>query len=55
MTLSEKIAAAAEQAKTNEAEAYSTLEFILRQRQWPEWLNSVAADIDRPINVENNQ
>lgn len=58
MTLSEKIAAAARQALHNEAEAYATLEFILRERQWPAWLQSVAADVDgvtkdRPINLKD--
>ncbi|MFY8105631.1 MAG: hypothetical protein ACOVKO_01855 [Elstera sp.] len=60
MTLSEKIAAAAVQARHNEAEAYATLEYILRERQWPAWLQEVAADIDgpavtkdRPINLKD--
>lgn len=59
MTLSEKIAAAAVQARHNEAEAYATLEYILRERQWPTWLQSVAADVDgpavtkdRPVNLQ---
>ena len=46
MTLSEKIAAAAVQARHNEAEAYATLEYILRERQWPAWLQETAALID---------
>ncbi len=55
MTLAEKIAAAAAQAQRNEAEAYSTIEQILRDRQWPSWLREVAADVDSiPINLENN-
>jgi hypothetical protein len=60
MTLSEKIAAAAVQARHNEAEAYATLEYILREREWPAWLQSVAADVDgpavtkdRPINLKD--
>jgi len=58
MTLAEKIAAAAVQAQHNEAEAYATLEYILRERQWPTWLQSVAADVDsvtkdRPINLKD--
>lgn len=54
MTLAEMIAAAAKQAETNEAEAYSTLEYILRERQWPAWLKSAAADVDSiPVNLEN--
>lgn len=57
MTLAEKIAAAAAQAQRNEAEAYATLEYILRERQWPAWLQSVADDVDsvtkdRPINMQ---
>ena len=57
MTLSEKIAAAAAQARHNEAEAYATLEYILKERQWPAWLQEVAADVDgpkdRPINLKD--
>lgn len=58
MTLAEKIRAAAYQAQHNEAEAYATLEYILRERQWPAWLQSVAADVDsttkdRPINLKD--
>ena len=57
MTLAEKLAAAAAQARHNEAEAYATLEYILRERQWPTWLQSVAADVDsvtkdRPVNLQ---
>lgn len=61
MTLAEKIAAAAVQARHNEAEAYATLEYILRERQWPTWLQEVAATIDsppatkdRPINAQGD-
>lgn len=61
MNLSEKIAAAAAQAQHNEAEAYSTIEQILRDRPWPAWLKRVAADVDseavtkdRPTNLEAN-
>lgn len=56
MTLAEKLAAAATQARHNEAEAYATLEYILRERQWPTWLQETAALVDstaskdRPIN-----
>jgi hypothetical protein len=58
MTLAEKIRVAANQAQHNEAEAYATLEYILRERQWPTWLQSVAADVDsvtkdRPINLKD--
>ena len=58
MTLAEKIQAAANQAQHNEAEAYATLEYILRERHWPAWLQSVAADVDsvtkdRPINLKD--
>tara|TARA_R110000868_G_scaffold411706_1_gene707798 strand:+ start:24014 stop:24208 length:195 start_codon:yes stop_codon:yes gene_type:complete len=60
MTLAEKIIAAAAQAQRNEAEAYATLEYILRERPLPDWLQSVAADVDgprvprdRPINQES--
>lgn len=60
MTLAEKLRAAAHQALTNEAEAYATLEYILRERQWPAWLREVAADVDgpavtkdRPINLKD--
>jgi hypothetical protein len=59
MTLAEKIAAAARQAQHNEAEAYATLEYILRDREWPAWLKRVAADVDgpavtkdRPVNLQ---
>lgn len=57
MTLAEKLRAAANQALYSEAEAYATLEYILRERQWPAWLQSVAADVDsvtkdRPINTQ---
>mgnify|MGYP003421485846 FL=1 len=57
MTLAEKLRAAANQALYSEAEAYATLEYILRERQWPAWLQSVAADVDsvtkdRPINMQ---
>jgi hypothetical protein len=59
MSLAEKIAAAAAQAQRNEAEAYSMLEYILRDRPMPGWLKSVCADVDgprvpldRPINQE---
>lgn len=61
MSLAEKIAAAAAQAQRNEAEAISTLRYIVGEhdRQWPEWLKSVCADVDgprvpldRPINQE---
>jgi hypothetical protein len=59
MSLAEKIAAAAAQARHSEAEAYSTLELILQERKWPAWLQSVAADVDgpavtkdRPVNME---
>tara|TARA_R110002126_G_scaffold290272_1_gene446887 strand:- start:823 stop:1014 length:192 start_codon:yes stop_codon:yes gene_type:complete len=48
MTLAEKLAAAAAQARHNEDEAYATLEYILRERQWPTWLQDVAATIDSP-------
>ena len=55
MTLAEKLRAAAHQALENEAEAYATLEYILRERPWPEWLQEVAASVDdRPINEESN-
>lgn len=46
MSLSEKIAAAAAQARHNEEEAYATLEYILRDRQLPAWLQRVAEDVD---------
>lgn len=59
MTLAEKLRAAARQALFNEAEAYATIEYILRDRQWPQWLRDVAADVDgqpvtkdRPINLQ---
>ena len=62
MTLSEKIRAAADQAQHNKAEAYATLEYILRERQWPAWLQEVAATIDgqnatkdRPINTQGDR
>jgi len=61
MTLAEKLRAAAHQALYSEAEAYATLEYILRERQWPTWLQRVSADVDgpavtkdRPINEESN-
>lgn len=61
MTLAEKITAAAAQARHNEAEAYATLEYILRERQLPTWLQEVAATIDgpnatkdRPINAQGD-
>jgi hypothetical protein len=57
MTLAEKLRAAANQALYSEAEAYATLEYILRERQWPAWLQEVAADVDgpkdRPINLKD--
>jgi hypothetical protein len=46
MTLAEKLRAAANQALYSEAEAYATLEYILRERQWPAWLQETAALID---------
>tara|TARA_R110000823_G_C15887007_1_gene495652 strand:+ start:239 stop:433 length:195 start_codon:yes stop_codon:yes gene_type:complete len=61
MTLAEKLRAAAHQALSNEAEAYSTIEYILRERPWPTWLQEVAASVDgpaitkdRPVNEESN-
>lgn len=40
-----------------DASAYSAMEFILKAREWPAWLNDVAVMIDgpkdRPINTEN--
>jgi hypothetical protein len=46
MTLAEKIRAAANQALYSEEEAYATLEYILRDRQLPAWLQRVAEDVD---------
>ena len=38
------------------ASAYAAMEFMLKEREWPDWLRSVAADVDttkdRPINAE---
>tara|TARA_R110002126_G_scaffold42046_1_gene121912 strand:+ start:238 stop:426 length:189 start_codon:yes stop_codon:yes gene_type:complete len=48
MTLAEKLRAAAHQALSDEAEAYSTIEYILRERPWPTWLQETAALIDGP-------
>lgn len=53
--LSEMITAAARQALTNEAEAYSTLEYILRMRGWPAHLQRTVEDVDSITgNMENN-
>lgn len=60
MTLIDKCRAILTMADAGrEAEAYAAMDFALRTREWPEWLKSVAADIDgprvprdRPINLK---
>lgn len=62
MTLAEKLRALAYMAATGrEEDAYQGIDQIQRERAWPEWLKSVAADVDgpkveaskdRPINAE---
>lgn len=58
MTLAEKLQALVKMAEQGrDGDVYAGLEFLLRTREWPEWLNSVAAEIDRvrPVNLESNQ
>lgn len=48
MTLAEKLQALVKMAEQGrDGDVYAGLEFLLRTREWPEWLNSVAAEIDR--------
>lgn len=56
MTLHQKLQALTKMAEQGrDGDVYAGIEWILKSRPWPEWLQSVAADLDRPINVENNQ
>jgi hypothetical protein len=60
MTLADKLRALASQADAGrEGDVYSTMEMLLRERPWPEWLKNVAAAVDapkaskdRPINLQ---
>lgn len=60
MTLAEKLnALAAMAANGHEEEAYQGMDWLQRNRPWPEWLKRVAADVDgpkvprdRPVNAE---
>jgi len=55
MTLVEKLQALTKLAEQGRnGDVYAGIEFLLRTRGWPEWLNSVAASIDRPVNLEND-
>lgn len=49
MTLAEKLSAlAAMAADGREEEAYQGMDWLQRNRPWPEWLKRVADDVDGP-------
>lgn len=55
MTLAQKMQALTKLAEQGrDGDVYAGMEFLLRTREWPEWLNDVAASIDRPVNLESN-